>query len=117
MVEQTLTNTSDSIKFTLVGYSRNGVKVLQTMKNQLSTLAELKEKYAISVTFDDFNTLLLSPIWQLELVRSKISSAKPNEIGALLNKFVTPFLLANCQNADSLFIEGNLVITLVPFFR
>ena len=79
-------------------------------ENEAHYLAELKEKYAISVTFDDFNTLLLSPIWQLELVRLKISTAKPNEIDALLNKFVTPFLLANCQNADALFIEGNLVI-------
>ena len=116
MVEKTLTYSSDSIKFSRVSHSRNGIKVLQTMKNQLSTLAELKEKYAISVTFDDFNTLLLSPIWQLGLVRSKISTAKPNEIEALLNKFVTPFLLANCQNADGLLIEGNLVIILVPLF-
>jgi len=103
--ETTVSDTGGAVNFTRVGHCGTGVKVLQSMKNQLTTLVELKENYDVTVSFKDFNNLLLNPIWQLELISMKISSAKQSEIEPLLTKFVTPFLSANCRNGDDIFVE------------
>ena len=106
--EATVSNADDTkVNFTRVGHCGTGVKVLQSMKNQLTTLVDLKDNYGVTVSFKDFNNLLLNPIWQFELIRMKISNAKQNEIELLLTKFVTPFLLANGRNGDDIFVEGN----------
>ena len=47
--------------------------MLQTMKNQLTMISELKENYGVQLTFDQYNELMTNAVWQCELVKERVS--------------------------------------------
>ena len=85
MVNRKLLKSQGSNNFCRVNYNGPGVKMLQTMKNQLTMISELKENYNVQLSFDQYNELMTHTVWQCELVKERVSGTVTTVISTFCN--------------------------------
>ena len=81
---------------------RKGISQLVVLRSHLSCIADLKEKYNIRITFQQFNEFLLHSRWEIKLVEHILESNSQCDLERTLNQFVMPFLNANGISSDEL---------------
>lgn len=81
---------------------RKGISQLVVLRSHLSCIADLKEKYNIRITFQQFNEFLLHSRWEVKLVEHILESNSQCDLERTLNQFAMPFLNTNGISSDEL---------------